>query len=117
MAQFLLSVCFDDAYESGFDLSDPDVVRTKAQVEALNAEMSERNIWVFIGGLHSAETAVVVRSKRGELSMTDGPYAETKEQMAGLWVIDVPDRDTALEWAAKATLACERPIEVRAFQE
>jgi hypothetical protein len=45
--------------------------------------------------------------------MTDGPYAETKEQMGGFWVIEAPDLDAALEWASKATLACEVPIEVR----
>jgi hypothetical protein len=45
--------------------------------------------------------------------MTDGPYAETKEQMGGFWLIQAADLDAALEWAAKATAACERPIEVR----
>ena len=45
--------------------------------------------------------------------VTDGPYAETKEQMGGFWIIDVPDLDAALEWAAKCSAACERPIEVR----
>ena len=43
--------------------------------------------------------------------MTDGPYAETKEQMGGFWLIQAADLDAALEWAAKATAACERPIE------
>jgi len=47
------------------------------------------------------------------VSMTDGPYAETKEQMGGFWLIQAADLDAALEWAAKATAACERPIEVR----
>ena len=45
--------------------------------------------------------------------MTDGPYAETKEQMAGFWVIEAADLDVALDWAGKASSACERPIEVR----
>ena len=45
--------------------------------------------------------------------MTDGPYAETKEQMAGFWVIEAPDLDAALAWAARAAAACEQPIEVR----
>ncbi len=45
--------------------------------------------------------------------MTDGPYAETKEQMAGFWVIEAPDLDAALAWAARAAVACEQPIEVR----
>ena len=45
--------------------------------------------------------------------MTDGPYAETKEQMGGFWVVEAPDLDAALGWAAKASTACGRPIEVR----
>ena len=55
----------------------------------------------------------MVRAAGGDISMTDGPYAETKEQMAGFWVIEAPDLDAALDWAAKASTACERPIEVR----
>jgi len=116
MAQYLLSVCFDQEYPTGFDLADPDVVRTMNQVDALNEEMAARGIWVFAGGLEPASTATVVRSNGREVSMTDGPYAETKEQMGGFWVIDVADLDAALEWAGRATTACERPIEVRPFQ-
>ena len=48
--------------------------------------------------------------------MTDGPFAESKEQMGGFWVINVPDMDAALEWARKATVACDGPVEVRPFQ-
>jgi hypothetical protein len=55
----------------------------------------------------------VVRAAGGDVSMTDGPYAETKEQMAGFWVIEAPDLDVALEWAARASVACEAAIEVR----
>jgi hypothetical protein len=116
MAQYLLSVCFDQEYPSGFDLADPDVVRPMNQVDALNEEMTARGVWVFAGGLEPASTATVVRSNGREVSMTDGPYAETKEQMGGFWVIDVADLDAALEWAGRATTACERPIEVRPFQ-
>jgi len=47
--------------------------------------------------------------------MTDGPYAETKEQMGGIYVIEAPDLDAALDWAAQAARACERPIELRPF--
>jgi hypothetical protein len=47
--------------------------------------------------------------------MTDGPFAETKEQLGGFWVIEVDDLDAALAWAEKATVACGCPIEVRPF--
>jgi hypothetical protein len=48
--------------------------------------------------------------------MTDGPYAESKEQMGGFWVIEAPDLDAALAWGRKAAVACEGPVEVRPFQ-
>jgi hypothetical protein len=116
MPQYLMSVWFDDDFDSEFDLTNPDVVRTTHQVDALNQEMTERRIWLFVGGLQPARTATVVRSTAGETSMTDGPYAESKEQMGGFWVIEVPDLDAALEWARKGALACEGPVEVRPFQ-
>jgi hypothetical protein len=116
MPQYLMSVWFDDDYDSEFDRTNPDVVRTEAQVDALNEEMSEQGIWVFVAGLHPADTATVVRSTEGGTSMTDGPYAESKEQMGGFWVIEAADLDAALDWAAKGAAACEGPVELRPFQ-
>ena len=49
--------------------------------------------------------------------MTDGPFAETKEQLGGFWIIEAADLDAALAWAAKATVACQAPVEVRPFQD
>jgi len=116
MPQYLMSVWFEDDDEGAFDRANPDVVRTDAQIDALNEEMIERGVWVFVAGLQPANTAAVARSKSGVTSMTDGPYAESKEQMGGFWVIEVADRDAALEWAGKAAVACERPIEIRPLQ-
>ena len=48
--------------------------------------------------------------------MTDGPYAESKEQMGGFWIIEVPDLDVALDWARRGAAACEGPVEVRPLQ-
>ena len=112
MAQYLLSVCFDEHYDDP-DLSDPEIQRQMARTSELNAEMERAGAWVFVAGLRPASSATVVRAAGGDISMTDGPYAETKEQMGGLWVIEAPDLDAALAWAAKAAAACERPIEVR----
>ena len=112
MAQYLLSVMHDDDYDAP-DFSDPEMQRIGAQVGAINEEMQKTNTWLFGAGLASASSATVVRSVDGKISMTDGPYAETKEQMGGFWIIDAPDLDAALEWAGKCSAACERPIEVR----
>jgi hypothetical protein len=87
------------------------------QVDRVNAEMHETGAWVFGGGLHSPEIATVVRSEGGETITTDGPFAESKEQLGGFWVIEAADLDAALAWAAKASAACMGPVEVRPFQD
>ena len=112
MPQYLLSVWFDEPYEDP-DLSAPETQRQMAQTGELIAEMERAGAWMFHAGLRSSSSATVVRTAGGDVSMTDGPYAETKEQMAGFWVIEAADLDAALDWAAKASTACERPIEVR----
>src|SRR5437867_1665204 len=65
-------------------------------VDAFNAELQSAGVWVFAGGLHPPETATVVRSQNGQVVTTDGPFAETKEQLGGFWVIESPDLDAAL---------------------
>ncbi|MEQ1874742.1 MAG: YciI family protein [Ilumatobacteraceae bacterium] len=114
MPQYLMSVWHDDEYTVEFD--SPDTKRMFAQVGALNEEMMAAGIWVFANGLQPKSTATTFRSEGGKVSMIDGPYAESKEQMGGFWVIDAPDLDAALGWARKATVACEGPVEVRPFQ-
>jgi hypothetical protein len=86
-------------------------------VEAVNVQLREAGVWVFAGGLQPASTATVVRIRDGKVLTTDGPFAETKEQLGGFWVITAADLDAALAWSAKATEACRAPVEVRPFQE
>ena len=112
MPQYLLSVWHDEPYDD-LDLSAPNVQRQMARTGELTAEMERVGAWVFVAGLRPASSATVVRAAGGDISMTDGPYAETKEQMGGFWIIEAADLDAALDWAAKASTACERPIEVR----
>jgi hypothetical protein len=112
--QYLLSVWHDDEYD--LDFSTPDAQRRVAQVGALNDELQAAGVWVFAAGLRPASSATVVRSAAGNVSMTDGPYAETKEQMGGFWVIEAKDLDAALDWAGKAATACEGPVEVRPME-
>jgi hypothetical protein len=86
-----------------------------ADVVALNDRMTDAGAFVFQGGLLPAESATVVRQSGGDFLITDGPYTETKEHLAGFWMINAADLDEALEWAKLATLAQQRPIEVRPF--
>jgi hypothetical protein len=112
MPQYVLSVCHDEPYDD-VDFTSPDMQRLGVQVGDFNASLEQAGAWVFGAGLRPASTATVVRASGGDVSMTDGPYAETKEQMGGFWVIEAADLDGALDWAAKAAAACERPVEVR----
>ena len=57
----------------------------------------------------------MVRQSGGDFLITDGPYTETKEHLAGFWVINAADLDEALEWAKLTAVAEQRPIEVRPF--
>jgi hypothetical protein len=115
MAQYLMSVWHDDDY--AVDFSSEDAQRMVTQVGSFNDELTAAGAWVFGGGLMPASSASVARgSASGDVAMTDGPYAETKEQMGGFWVIEAADLETAREWARKAAAACEGPVELRPFQ-
>jgi len=114
MPQYMISVWHDETYE--VDFSTPDAQRRVALVGEFNEELQGAGAWVFAAGLHPSSSATVVRSSGGDVSMTDGPYAETKEQMGGFWMIEAADLETALEWAGKAAAASEGPVEVRPAQ-
>ncbi|MCZ8375785.1 MAG: YciI family protein [Beijerinckiaceae bacterium] len=74
---------------------------------------------VMVGGaaLSSAHTATTVRVTNGRRELHDGPYAETKEQLGGFYLIDVPDLDTALAWAARNPAASSGAVEVRPLMQ
>ena len=114
MTQYLLSVHHSP------DATAPapeDMQKAFDQVDAFNDEVQAAGAWVFGGGLHPPEIATVVRTDGGETVTTDGPFAESKEQLGGFWIITAPDLDAALEWAAKGSAACMGPVEVRPFQD
>ncbi len=67
--------------------------------------------------LHPVETATTVRVRNGRLSITDGPFAETKEQLAGFYLIEARDLNEAIQVAAKIPPAREGSIEVRPVRE
>ena len=116
MTQYMLSVWHSDKNPI---TDDPEVMQKAfRQVDALNAELQAKGCWVFGGGLHEPSSATVVSaSDGGDPIMTDGPFAETKEQLGGFWILELADLDAALAWATKASEACMGPVEVRPFQE
>jgi hypothetical protein len=121
MKQYLLAVYSAEAAMKGDGdaggMSPEEMERALQAVEEFNREVRAAGAWVFAGGLHPSSTATVVRAQGGQVITTDGPYAETKEQIGGFWVIKAADLDAALDWAAKGSAACGWPVEVRPFQE
>ena len=87
------------------------------ELDAVNRDMKAAGAWVFAGGLHPPSTATVAHFKDGEVLITDGPFAEGKEFLGGITIIEVSDLDAALAWAAKITRATRLPIEVRPFHD
>ena len=114
MKQYLLSVSMID----GTPPRPPEEAqKAYQQVDALNTELQAAGAWVFGGGLLPASSATVVRVADGRTILTDGPFTEAKEHIGGFWIIEAADLDAALAWAAKATVACGEPVEVRPFQD
>jgi hypothetical protein len=72
---------------------------------------------VFVGGdpLQLPETATTIRIKEGKRGVQDGPYADTKEQLGGFTILELPSLDAALEWAARCPAAASGAVEVRAL--
>jgi hypothetical protein len=111
MTQYLLAL-----HRADDELRSPEQTRQVwADTDALYAKMADAGAFVFQGGLIPAESATVVRQSGDDFLITDGPYTETKEHLAGFWIINAADLDEALEWAKLTTVAQQRPIEVRPF--
>ena len=84
---------------------------------AKNAELVERGVFVHAEAIQGPDTAVLVRVRDGKVSVTDGPYMETKEQMAGFVLIDVADKAEAVAIAGEDPIAEFGTIEVRPVYE
>jgi hypothetical protein len=105
--QYLVSV-IDDKTNSGT----PDEM---AAINEFNERLEAEGHWVFAGGLASPSAATVIDNRGGEPLFTDGPFLESKEYLAGLWIIEAPDLDAALKFATDGSKACNRKVEVRPF--
>ena len=87
---------------------------------AVQQETARRGILRGADPLQTTASATTVRVQNGKVLVTDGPFAETKEQLAGYYILDCADLDEALEWAAKIPSACGGAsgcIEVRPIRQ
>jgi hypothetical protein len=84
-----------------------------AAIDVFNERLQAEGHWVFAGGLASPSTATVIDNRGEEAIFTDGPFLESKEYIAGFWIIEAADLDVALKLAAEGSKACNRKVEVR----
>jgi hypothetical protein len=105
--QYLVSVIDDNV-----GLATPDEM---AEINAFNDRLKVEGQWVFAGGLAAPSSATVIDNRGEEAIFTDGPFLESKEYLAGFWIVEVADLDVALKLAAEGSKHCNRKVEVRPF--
>ena len=105
--QYLVSV-IDDKTNSG-------TAEEAVAIDEFNERLRTGGHWVFAGGLAAPETSTVIDGRGEEPIVTDGPFVEAKEHIAGFWIIEAPDLDVALKLATEGSKACNRKVEVRPF--
>jgi hypothetical protein len=86
-----------------------------AAIDAFNDGLEADGHWVFAGGLGAPVSATVIDNRGDEAIFTDGPFVESKEYLAGIWIVEAADLDVALKLAAAGSKACNRKVEVRPF--
>jgi hypothetical protein len=105
--QYLVSVIDDKA-----GLATPTEL---AAINAFNDRLKAEDHWAFAGRLAAPSSATVIDNRGEEAVFTDGPFVDSKEFLAGFWVMEAADLDVALKLAAEGSEACNRKVEVRPF--
>src|SRR5437773_2107246 len=116
MSQYLLSTYAVEGEVPGAPRTPEEMGAFMERVAALEAEMEASGTFVFGGALHGPDAATVVGAGDGDLVMTDGPFVEAKEHIAGFYIINADDLDAALAWAAKVVDAISKSTEARPFR-
>ena len=109
--RYLLMICSDESHYA--TMTEADMGELMAAYGAFDEEISAAGVMESSYRLQPTTTATLVRVRDGKTSITDGPFAETKEAMGGYYLIDVPNLDEATAWAAKIPSANYGSIEVR----
>jgi hypothetical protein len=109
--QYLLLIHGDEGTWAG--MSESERAAMYEEFGTYTAALREAGAMVGANQLQPSSTATTVRVQGGERIVTDGPFAETKEQLGGYFLIDVESVDDALDWAARIPTARYGPVEVR----
>ena len=115
MSQYLLSTYAVEG-EPAPDPPSPEAMQAMMErIIAVEAEMESTGTFVFGGRLHGSDAATIVRMGDTGLILTDGPFVESKEHIAGFYIINADDLDAALAWAGRVSACVGRAIEVQPF--
>jgi hypothetical protein len=116
MGQYLLSTFAVEGEVQGAPSTPDEMKAFMGRVVALEDEMEATGTFAFGGALHDPDASTVLRAGEGDVVMTDGPFVEAKEHIAGFYIINAADLDAALAWGRKVVEAIHHPIEVRPFR-
>lgn len=105
--QYLISVIDDQSNSASGD--------EMAAIDVFNDRLQSEGHWVFAGGLGSPSNATVIDNRGGANLITDGSFNESKEYLAGFWIITASNFDVALKLATDGSKACNRKVEIRPF--
>ena len=105
--QYLISVVAD-----GAELTSPD---DEAAIDVFNDRSRRRDTGVYANGLAAPSTATVIDGRDEKPVFTDGPFLESREHLAGFWIIETPNLNVALKLAAEGSKHCNRKVELRPF--
>ena len=109
MPHYLVAVSHPDDYDPSVETEE-----TIEKIHALNRELIAAGARKFACGITPPASAKSLRPRPdGTVSVTDGPYTETKEHMGGFWILEAADMDEALAWARKGAVSCRASGEVR----
>jgi hypothetical protein len=106
--QYLLIIYSDEAFRETAAMQEISAAHMR-----LGAELQEKGAMVGGNRLKPSDTATTVRTVGGTQSLHDGPYAETREQLAGYYLVEAPDLDAAIGWAKKIPGGPNYAVEVR----
>src|SRR5262245_49536084 len=109
--KYLLMIYNNEAEEAKASQAEQEAIMN--EYYAFSKMVRERNVYVAGEALHPTSSATTVRVRNGKMLTTDGPFAETKEQLGGFYMVDCKDLDEAIEIAAKIPGSRTGSIEVR----
>jgi hypothetical protein len=113
--RYMLLINSEESREE--NMSEQDGAKLMAAYGKFTTDLQEAGALVGSDRLQPTTTATTVRVRNGQTLTTDGPFAETKEQLGGYYLINAKDLDDALQWAARVPTASDGSVEVRPVWE